>query len=137
MAVAAQPLLGGGQRRGVRRVGHRLLVIEALLRPLEGGGQREDRLPVLNGDHPAGREGPAVVHAVDGVDDGRAGVPDAQEVRVQGVGEPVLGDRPPGGDQRLGRDLSAEDARDDGGPGLAAEDVLLDLLQVEQIEEIL
>jgi hypothetical protein len=53
------------------------------------------------------------------------------------VGVPVRGDRTPGGDQRLGRDLAAEDAGDDGGPGAAAEDVLLDLLEVEQIEEIL
>lgn len=52
-------------------------------------------------------------------------------------GVPVRGDRTPGGDQRLGRHLPAEHARDDGGPGPAAEDVLLDLLQVEQIEEIL
>ena len=54
---------------------------------------------------------------------------------MQGVGEPVVGDRAPRGDQRLRRDLSAEDAGDDGGPGLAAEDVLLDLLKVEQIEQ--
>lgn len=43
----------------------------------------------------------------------------------------------PHGDQRLGRHLSAEDAGYDGGLGLAAEDVLLDLLKVEQIEETL
>ncbi|GHD45881.1 hypothetical protein GCM10010335_51940 [Streptomyces galbus] len=56
---------------------------------------------------------------------------------MQGVGVPVPGDRPPGGDQRLRRDLPAEDAGHDGGAGLAAEDVLLDLLEVEQIEEVL
>ncbi len=56
---------------------------------------------------------------------------------MQGVGGPVRGHRAAGGDERLGRDLTAEDARDDGGAGLAAEDVLLDLLQVEQIEEVL
>jgi hypothetical protein len=53
------------------------------------------------------------------------------------VRRPVLGDRAPRGDERLGRDLSAEDPGDDGGPGPAAEDVLLDLFQVEQIEEVL
>ncbi|GLX52507.1 hypothetical protein Shyhy01_54570 [Streptomyces hygroscopicus subsp. hygroscopicus] len=56
---------------------------------------------------------------------------------MQGVGGPVRGDRAPGGDQRLRRDLPAEDAGHDGGAGLAAEDVLLDLFEVEQIEEFL
>ncbi len=97
----------------------------------------EDRLAVLDGDHPAGGEGAAVADPVDGVDDGRAGIPGAQEVRVQRVRGPVLGDRPPGGDERLRGDLAAEDPRDDGGPGPAAENVLLDLLEIEQIEEIL
>jgi hypothetical protein len=53
------------------------------------------------------------------------------------VGRPVRRDGTPGGDQRLGRDLATEDPGDNGGAGLAAEDVLLDRLQVEQIEEIL
>ncbi|CAM5487929.1 hypothetical protein SVIOM74S_05735 [Streptomyces violarus] len=97
----------------------------------------EDRLAVLDGDHPARGEGTAVADPVDGVDDGRAGIAGAQEVRVERVRGPVLGDRAPGGDERLGRDLPAEDAGDDGGPGPATEDVLLDLLQVEQIEEVL
>lgn len=56
---------------------------------------------------------------------------------MERVRVPVLGDGTPGGDERTGRDLSAEHARDDGGPGLAAEYVLLDLLEVEQIEESL
>lgn len=137
VGVAAQPFLGGRQGGRVRGGRHGGLVVEALLVPLEGGGQREDRLSVLDGDDAARGEGPAVVHPVDRVDDGRARVAHAQEVRVQGVGEPVLGDRPPGGDQCLRRHLPAEDARDDGGAGPAAEDVLLDLLDVEQIEQIL
>ena len=57
---------------------------------LEGRREVEDRLAVLDGDHPAGGEGAAVADAVDGVDDGRARVAGAQEVRVQGVGVPVL-----------------------------------------------
>ena len=56
---------------------------------------------------------------------------------MQGVREPVGRDRAARGDQGLGRDLAAEDARDDGGPGPAAEDVLLDPLEVEQIEQVL
>ncbi|CAM5336582.1 hypothetical protein SHIRM173S_12016 [Streptomyces hirsutus] len=92
---------------------------------------------MLDRDDPPGGEGAAVTDPVDGVDNGRAGVAGAQEVRVQGVGGPVRGDGPPGGDQRLRGDLPAEDAGDDGEAGLAAEDVLLDLLEVEQIEEFL
>ena len=95
----------------------------------------EDRLPVLDGDDAARGEGAAVADPVDGVDDRRARVPGAQEVRVQGVGGPVVGDGASGGDERLGRHLAAEDAGDEGRAGCAAEDVLLDLLQVEQIEE--
>lgn len=95
----------------------------------------EDRLPVLDRDHAPGGEGPAVADAVDGVDDRRAGVAGPQEVRVQGVRVPVLGDRAAGGDQRLRGDLPAEDPGDDGGPGVAAEDVPLDPLEVEQIEQ--
>ena len=47
----------------------------------------EDRLSVLDGDHAAGGEGPAVADAVDRVDDGRARVARPQEVGVQGVRE--------------------------------------------------
>lgn len=95
----------------------------------------EDRLAVLDGDDPAGGEGAAVADAVDGVDDGGAGVPGAQEVRVQGVRRPVGGNRAPGRDQGLGGDLAAEDPGDDRGAALAPEDVLLDPLQCEQIEQ--
>ncbi len=96
----------------------------------------EDRLSVLDGDDPPGGEGAAVPDAVDGVDDRRARVPCPQEVRVQGVGGPVRGDGAARGDERLGRDLSAEDAGHDRRTAGAPEDVLLDLLQVEQVEQI-
>ncbi|GAA3062019.1 hypothetical protein GCM10020000_51640 [Streptomyces olivoverticillatus] len=96
----------------------------------------EDRLPVLDGDHAPGGEGAPVADAVDGVDDRHRGVAGAQEVGVQGVRGAVGGDGAPRGDQRLGRDLPAEDAgHEDGRAGGAAEDVLLDLLQVEQFEQ--
>jgi hypothetical protein len=137
MPVSAQPLLTGGQRGGIGRVRHALLVVQPVLVHLEGRREVEDRLAVLDGDHPARGEGAAVADPVDRVDDGCAGIAGAQEVRVERVRGPVLGDRAPGGDERLGRDLPAEDPGDDGGPGPATEDVLLDLLQVEQIEEVL
>ncbi len=55
---------------------------------------------------------------------------------MQRVRQTVRGHGAPGGDQGLRGDLAAEDARHEGGAAGAAEDVLLDLLQVEQIEEI-
>jgi hypothetical protein len=107
-------------------------VVEPFLVRLEGRGQMEDRLPVLDGDHPARREGTPVPDAVDRVDDRRAGIPRAQELRVQGVCVPVAGDGAPGGDEGLRRDLAAEDRRNQGRAGLATEDVQLDLEQIEQ-----
>ncbi len=95
----------------------------------------EDRLAVLDGDDAAGGEGPAVADAVDGVDDGCAGVAGAQEVGVQGVRRAVVGHGAPGGDQGLGGDLAAEDPGDDGRAAGAAEDVLLDAFQVELGEQ--
>ncbi len=53
-----------------------------------------------------------------------------QRVRVA-----VVGHRAAGRDQGLGGDLAAEDARDDGGPAAAAEDVAFDAFQVEQVEQ--
>ncbi|GAA3233423.1 hypothetical protein GCM10020256_49570 [Streptomyces thermocoprophilus] len=68
---------------------------------------------------------------------GAPGSPMRRKYAWSECGGPVRGDRAAGGDERLGRDLPAEDPGDDGGAGATAEDVLLDLLQVEQIEEIL
>ena len=95
----------------------------------------EDRLAVLDGDHPAGGEGAAVADAVDRVDDRRAGSPGRRKYACRECGGRSVGDRAARGDQGLRGDLAAEDPRDDGGAAAAAEDVLLDLLQVEQIEQ--
>lgn len=54
---------------------------------------------------------------------------------MQGVGVASFGDRAPRRDQRLCGDLAPEDAGDDGGAAGAAEDVLLDPLEVEQVEQ--
>ncbi|GHJ18887.1 hypothetical protein TPA0909_05010 [Streptomyces albus] len=69
------------------------------------------------------------------VDDVRPRVAGTQEVRVQGVRQPPLGNGTAGGDQRLGRGPGPRRPGDEGGPAAAAEDVLLDPLQVEQIEQ--
>jgi hypothetical protein len=68
-------------RRGYVR--HRLLVFEAGLLALERDDHRQDRLAVLDRLHAPRREGAAVAHAVDFVDDRQAHVAGAQEVGVQ------------------------------------------------------
>ena len=54
---------------------------------------------------------------------------------MQRVGGPLVGDGPARGDQRLRRDLPAEDPGHHRAAARAPEDVLLDPLQVEQIEQ--
>src|SRR5690606_18612112 len=80
---------------------------------------------------------PAVADPFDVVDDRPGRVAGADEVGVQRVD--VLAGRhgAPGGDEGLGGDLPAEDALDPLLRAAAAEHVLLDLLQVEQVEHFL
>jgi hypothetical protein len=66
---------------------------------------------------------------------GTDGSPGPDEVRVQRVHRPVVGHGPSGGDQRLPGDLAAVHPLDGLVGRPAAEDVDLDLLQVEQVEE--
>jgi hypothetical protein len=96
----------------------------------------EDRLPVLDGRHAPRGERPPVTDAVHLVDDRRGGVAGAEEVRVQRVGAASL-DRPAGGDERLARDLAAEDALAALVGAPAAEQVHLELLEVEDVDELL
>ncbi len=98
-----------GSSSGIGHVGHRELVDEgALLVGLERAGHVEDRLPVLDRDDPARREGPPVADAVDLVEDRDRRVAGAQEVGVQRVHPPAL-DGAAGGHERLRGDLAAED----------------------------
>ena len=127
-----------GQRReivGQWHVGHRRLVVDAALGQLERRRQREDRLAVLNGRDPAGRERPAVAQPVDLVDDRHRGIAGADEVRVQGMDGAVRVDRASGGDQSLPGDLAAEHPLQRHPRAYAAEDVLLDRLEVEQPDQ--
>ena len=73
----ARERVGGG---GLRE---RVLVVEAGVGVLERGAHRQDRLAVLDGVHPAGREGAAVTHALDAERDRLGVVAGAHEVRVQ------------------------------------------------------
>ena len=93
-------------------------------------------LAVLDGDDAAGGEAAAVADAVDLVDDRHARVAGAQEVRVQAVHRPVRRDGAAGGDERLAGDLPAEDPLQRLVRLLAAEDVDLDALEVEQLHEL-
>ena len=70
---------------------------------LEARLQVEDRLPVLDGDHPAGGEGAAVADAVDLVEDRHVRVAGPQEVGVERVDAASGLHRAGGGHQRLAR----------------------------------
>lgn len=129
-----------GDRRqflGVRDdAGGRQLVLEGrFLGPVEGGRQVEDRPALLHRRDPPRREGAAVAHPLHLVHDRHARSPGAQEVGVQRVHRPVAVGGPAGSDQRLARDLAAEDPLEGllGAP--ATEDVDLDPFQVEQVDQ--
>ncbi len=114
-------------------VGHRVLVVEALLGPLEVGGHEVDAAAVLPGHDAPGGERAALPDGFDVVDDRNRGVARAQEVAVQRVNQVVRRRGPRGRDKCLRGDLATED------PlqlrvGLApAEQVEIDLLEVEEV----
>ena len=80
-----RPLGEGGQGVRVGTSRHRRLVGHPLLGDLERRRQIEDGPPVLDGDDPAGAEGPPVAEAVDLVEDRGVGVARAEKVGVQGM----------------------------------------------------
>ncbi len=105
-----------GQRgEGVRSgsLGEGVLVVQAPVGVLERGAHRQDRLAVLDGVHPAGRERAAVAHALDAEGDRLRVVAGAHEVGVQRVQSAVLpaldgAHRPAAGDDALGEHLTTE-----------------------------
>ena len=101
---------------------------------LEGSLQVEDRAPVLDRDDAAGGEALAVARAVDLVEDGRLRIPRAQEVGVEGVRRIPL-DRAAGGDQGLAQHLPPEDALRALLRAAAAEEVHLQLFEIEDSEQ--
>ena len=90
---------------------------------------------MLDGLDAAGGEAAAIADALDVVDDGPRGVAGEQEVPVQRVHRPARVDRARRRHQRLAQHLAAEDAL----PALvaagAAEQVVLQRLEVEGGEE--
>ena len=74
-----------GERRHGHRVGgvrHRVLVVHAVVGGLERRAHRQDRLAVLDGVHPAGRERAAVAHPLDAEGDRLGVVAGSHEVGV-------------------------------------------------------
>ena len=118
---------------GPRNLRHHVLVLEPVLLALEVRGQVEDRAAVLAGRDPAGGERPAVADPLHVVHDRHAGVAGAQEVGVQRVDDVRRVDGVDAGDHRLGGHLTAEDALAVGVGLLAAVQVEVDLLEIEQL----
>src|SRR5580704_1623376 len=135
---AAEPV---GRRLDLVRAGHLrhgVGVLEARLGHVERRRQREDRLAVLDRGHPARRERPAIADPLHYVHQrhGRAAGPD--EVRVQRVHRPVGWHCAARRHQRLAGHLAAKDALPLlAGRAPAAEDVQLDLLEVEQADDLI
>ena len=90
---------------------------------------------MLDGDDPPRGERLAVADAVDLVEDRDVRIARPQEVGVQGVHPPVGVDGAAGGDERLPRHLPAEDPLALLVRAVAAEDVHLDGLEVQQLEQ--
>jgi len=119
---------------GGRDLGDRVAVHEAFFVDMERAGERKDRLAVLDSRHRAGSERATVPDAVDHVKDRMVRISRTQEVGVEGVDSAAL-DRPPGGDESLRSDLTAEDPTPHLVEAHPAEDVHLDLLEIEQVDE--
>jgi len=120
-------------RRG--HLGHIELVLEARFGDLERCGEREDLMAVLDRNHAARGEAGAVAAPVDFVEDRHLGIAPAQEIRVERVALAAF-DRTFGRDQGLAQHLSAEHALHAVVGALTAEDVDLDLLEVEKVENL-
>ena len=126
------------RRHRLRRWGlrHRGGVVRPQLSVMERRGQGEDDLAVLDrGDPPRG-ERPAVTHPVHDVDERHRRVTGADEVGVQRVHRPVGRHGPARGDQRLRRRPGRRRPAASRSRAAAAEDVQLDLLQVEQVQQL-
>ena len=109
-------------------------MLEALFGRLERHRHVKNRLAVLLGDNPPRRERPPVADAVHVVDHGHRGIALAEEVAMQGVGNPPL-HRPARCDQRLGRDEATEDARPAVVRAEAAKEIQIEGLEVEPPQE--
>ena len=121
---------------GRRHRGRRHLVVGPLLLPLERRRQVEDLLAVLDRDDAAVGEARAVAAAVHLVDDRRVEVAAPQEIRVQRMHRALGLDRAARGHQRLPEHLPAEHLRTADVAALAAEQVDLEPLEIEQLQQV-
>ena len=126
----ARQLVGRGD---VRHLG---LMGEPGLVAVERHRHDEDRLAVLDRLHPPRGEALAVAHALDVVDDRDLGIAGEQEIGVQRVRRAFLDvDGAAGRDQRLADHLAAEHPLPGDLRRAPAEQVHLELFEVEDFEE--
>jgi hypothetical protein len=111
-------------------------MLETLLRLHERGGEVEDLLAVLDGDHPPRGEAAAVPGPVHLEDDRHGGVARPDEITVQRVADAVF-HRLIGGQQRLADHLAAEDAAGRVVRCRTAEEVHFDALELERLGQVL
>ncbi len=108
-------------------------MIEAVLHDLKGGRHVEYLRAVLDGhDAPVG-EALTVQASVDLIDDRRVEIAAAEEVCVQGMHDTTF-HRGAGGAERLAEHLPAENLRAADVTALAAKQVHLELLELEQAQ---
>src|SRR5690606_36822154 len=112
-------------------------MVETGLIAMEGSLEREDRLPVLDGDDPPGGKRLAVTHPLDFVDDGDGGAAPRHEVARQGMHEATGRHGPLCGDERLSDDLAAEHPLPGCLRAVVAKQVMLQRLKVENGQKIL
>ena len=118
-----------------RHVRHVELVLEAVLRNLKGGSEREDGAAVLDGHDPTRAETPAVTAPVNVVNDRRIGVAGAQEVSMERVRQAPL-DGIAGRQQGLSQHLAAKHALGADVAAGAAEQVDLERFQLHQAQQL-
>jgi hypothetical protein len=123
------------ERLGRRHLRHVELMLEARFGHLKRRGHVKDLLAMLDRDDAPAREAAAVAAAIDVIDDGRLGIPGAQEIAVQRVHGTVF-DGLDRGDERLSEHLAAEHALAADVAAQAPEHVLLEPFEAQQREEI-
>ncbi len=135
-AQAAKEIGFGRQGLRIDRFGHFRLVLEAVFRRLERGGEVEDLLAMLDRGDAARGEGAAVTGALHLVKHGGGDVPGTNEIGVQRVADAVR-HRLVGGQKGLGDHQAAEDAGEAVVRADAPEQVHLDRFEVQDVGEVL
>ncbi len=125
-----------GQALRTWHIGHRSLMLDAILGMLEGCREIEDGAAVLDRNNATRREATTITGPVDFVDDRRSHVAAAQKIRVQRVHDAVL-DRVLGRRQRLTENLSTKHLRTADVPAIAPKYILLDALEPKQPNQVL